>query len=121
MSQLSRFIRAELKRQKITAREFSMRAGLHESQISLVISGKRKSVETGTLAKMVRGISSDPTVQSGLIRAALADHNIALDPQFKSKVSTLPETTQRLLKKLMSGKISASNLRLLSDLADKLA
>lgn len=120
-SHLAKFLKKQIKLQKTTARGIAVRMELHESQISLVLSGKRKSIETSTLAKMVRGISPSQTVQSDLIRAALADHNITIDADFKSTAAKLPSNAQKLVKTLMAGRVSEGNLRLLIELAEKLS
>jgi DNA-binding Xre family transcriptional regulator len=110
-----------LKRQSISARELAKRMDVHESQMSLILSGKRRSLETSTLAKLCRGISTDVRIQSELIRAALADHNIKVDPEFKSKAAKLPIRAQQIMEKLISGQISEANMKLLSDLIERLS
>lgn len=117
---LSKFLKGELKRQKLSARAMAQRMGIHESQFSVIISGKQKSLETGTLAKMSRGISDDSKIQTALIRAALADHNLALDPAFRSKAASLPKKSQQILEKIIGGKLTDENIALLSALIDQL-
>lgn len=119
-SHLSKFLKSELKRQKLRARAMAQRMGVHESQFSVILSGKQRSLETATLVKMSRGISDDTKIQTALIRAALADHNMALDPDFKSKAASLPKKSQIILDKIISGQLTDENIALLGAIIERL-
>ena len=63
MNAFRNFIQEQIKVQGINARTMAERMGLAETTLSLILSGKRTSVNLKTFCKMTKGISPKKSVQ----------------------------------------------------------
>lgn len=100
MSNLGNFLAAQIEKDGGTSRDMAARLGLDPSQLSGFVSGNRPSCNTSTLAKMVEGISDDPTVRCKLLEAYFRDQTapemrdwIHVDPHASTAATVLRETT----------------------------
>jgi transcriptional regulator with XRE-family HTH domain len=83
MSEFGNFLRDAIKASGNTNKEMAARIGADPSQISGWATGKRPGVNPETLAKIVNGISDDPTVRAGLLEAYFRDQAL---PEMKEWV-----------------------------------
>ena len=99
---LARFIHDEKSRGlHMNAKILAKRLGITPAMIARFLSGESKSCYTETLSKMVAGISPDPKIQAGLVKAYLLDQRppnanhliaiITLDDSMSNSIESLSD------------------------------
>jgi transcriptional regulator with XRE-family HTH domain len=77
MSRFSDFLARQLKEQNVSAKDLAARMKLHESVLSGILSGHRKSFNISTAVKLCRGISTDPNTRTAALTAIFSDHGFS--------------------------------------------
>ncbi len=80
MSELSKFLEAQIKAQETTGQELAGRMGIDRTHFSQFLNERRKSCNVETLMKMADGISRNEVVQAQLLEAYFRDQCL---PKYK--------------------------------------